>query len=209
MRPTLLASCSLAALLMGSANSWADGQAARYPIEAVGPVTPFTQQDPAYRDSQDHLAHALILLQKAQAEAKASQQSWAFPGFRYDLLEKDLDHVQGQLDILLLPQERRLRYQQLTPDADYFKPEAVQRALDPSPSIPSIMPTDQNAAPPAVLSPSGSDTSTPNMKLVMPAIPVTPVGPASTAAAPAPATKASDFPVVPPASTSSDHVIKR
>ncbi|ULQ48328.1 hypothetical protein JN531_016985 (plasmid) [Flagellatimonas centrodinii] len=54
-------------------------------------------------------------------EIRAAQSAYAFAGFDYERLLKDLSTAREALDPMLLIEERRLRYQTLVPTATYIR----------------------------------------------------------------------------------------
>ena len=101
------------------------------PLERGPVLTRYTQQDPRYQVSVEHMSRVSQLLRRALEESAASQKAFPVPGFAYDALQGDLQAVLEGIEPLLIPEKRRLRYQTLVPDGAYFRhPSTVQENPD-------------------------------------------------------------------------------
>ncbi|MEQ9223837.1 MAG: hypothetical protein RJQ08_11480 [Salinisphaeraceae bacterium] len=112
-------------------------QTDRYPDETFGATPRLDQRRPDYQASYEHLARARSLLREAARQARMSEQNYALPGFRYDLFREDVRYLDQQLGPILMPEQRRLRYQKIVPDSAYLTPEASEITVSPSRNAPS------------------------------------------------------------------------
>lgn len=87
-------------------------------------VSIIDQRDPRFQMSVEHLSRVVGLIEKARYEAIASARMKALPGFDYASLHSDLNRMQAELSKILLPEERRLKYQKLVPDSVYLVPRS-------------------------------------------------------------------------------------
>lgn len=92
------------------------------PATDTGPVTPFTQRDPRFQAGMEHLSRAAQLLDEVRVQVELARQKWQIPGFRYDLLDSDVAHIQQRLQPVLFVREKRMEYQTLIPSGDYLAP---------------------------------------------------------------------------------------
>lgn len=76
---------------------------------------------PSVQQSLERTARASQALDAAMKEIRAAQSAYAFAGFDYERLLKDLSTAREALDPMLLIEERRLRYQTLVPTATYIR----------------------------------------------------------------------------------------
>lgn len=84
------------------------------------------QRDAAYQVAMEHAANAQRALEKAIDELALSRTSFAFPGYEYPAITRDLELARDSLTAMLLPEQRRLRYQTLIPDGMYMRVPASQ-----------------------------------------------------------------------------------
>ncbi|TJY57356.1 hypothetical protein E4T66_18290 [Sinimarinibacterium sp. CAU 1509] len=96
-----------------------------YGTAYAGP-TVLDQRDAGYQMALEHAANAQRALQRALDEMAQSQSLYAFPGFQYSALARELTLARDAVAVMVTPEQRRLRYQTLTPDGMYMRvPGAV------------------------------------------------------------------------------------
>lgn len=110
MNPFLLALLMLFAASNAAANPYAGDS---YVID---------QRDPKYQQALEHLASAAQALRLAQEELKQAEASHPLPGLDLVRMLSQLHPVEETIAVILRPEQKRLRYQQLTPDGEFFTP---------------------------------------------------------------------------------------
>lgn len=90
--------------------------------QPVQDVHVIDQRDPAYQLSIEHLSRAVHALQMAQVELKAAEASHPLYGIDIVRMLSELRPIEETLSVLLVPEQKRVRYQTLTPDGLYFLP---------------------------------------------------------------------------------------
>lgn len=78
-------------------------------------------RSPPVQQSLERTARASQALDAAIKDLTAARSAYAFAGFDYERLLKDLSTAREALDPMLLIEERRLRYQTLVPTATYIR----------------------------------------------------------------------------------------
>lgn len=78
------------------------------------------QRDPKYQVAIEHLARASQALRLAQDELKEAEASHPLPGLDLVRILSQVRPVEETLNVVLRPEQKRLQYQQLTPDGQFF-----------------------------------------------------------------------------------------
>jgi hypothetical protein len=108
-----LALCvSISALTAGSTASAADP----YVID---------QRDPRYQAAVEHLASAGQALRLAQTELKLAEASHPLPGLDLIRMLSQVRPMEETINVILSPERKRQRYQELTPDGEFFTPTRI------------------------------------------------------------------------------------
>lgn len=79
------------------------------------------QRDPDYQQSLDAVARAQLALQRAQKYLEQSRAVKQLPGVDYPDLFGAIRAMEDDLNLILQPRERRMRYKTITPDGLFFK----------------------------------------------------------------------------------------
>lgn len=108
MKALILAIC-----IVGTATS---AVAADY----VGDPYVIDQRDPKYQTAIEHLASAAQALRLAQDELKKAEASHPLPGLDLVRMLSQVRPVEETITVILRPEQKRLRYQELTPDGQFF-----------------------------------------------------------------------------------------
>lgn len=80
------------------------------------------QRDPKYQVAMEHLSNAQTALSVAQAELQKAKASHPLPGLDVRRMSSALSPVEATLQVLLTPEQKRLKHQTVTPDGLYFTP---------------------------------------------------------------------------------------
>ncbi|MGE8063970.1 hypothetical protein [Pseudomonas sp. NPDC089569] len=113
MIPKFLALCvSISAITVGAQATAADS----YVID---------QRDPRYQAAVEHLASAAQALRLAQTELKLAEASHPLPGLDLVRMLSQVRPMEETINVVLTPERKRLRYQELTPDGQYFTPTRI------------------------------------------------------------------------------------
>ena len=80
------------------------------------------QRTPEYRESLESLAQAAQSLRAAQDLVTQARRTDGIPGVRYQRLLDDIQAIEKEINVFLLPEERRRRHKTLTPDSRYLEP---------------------------------------------------------------------------------------
>src|SRR5690606_16874237 len=102
MKPNLPALCITFAALLASMPALADDP---YVID---------QRDPRYQVAMEHLSNAARALSLAQDELKKAEASHPLPGLDLVRMLSQLRPVEETINVILVPERKRLRYQTLT-----------------------------------------------------------------------------------------------
>jgi hypothetical protein len=78
------------------------------------------QRDPKYQIAIEHLASAAQALRLAQDELKKAEASHPLPGLDLARMLSQVRPVEETINVVLRPEKKRLRYQELTPDGQFF-----------------------------------------------------------------------------------------
>lgn len=78
------------------------------------------QRDPKYQAAIEHLSSAAQALRLAQDELKKAEASHPLPGLDLVRMLSQVRPVEETINVILRPEQKRLRYQQLTPDGQFF-----------------------------------------------------------------------------------------
>lgn len=104
---------------------WTCGPAmAEQPVQDLHVID---QRDPAYQLSMEHLSRAVHALRMARSELEAAEASHPFYGINIVRMLSELQPIEETLSVLLVPEQKRVRYQTLAPDGLYFLP--VQKGV--------------------------------------------------------------------------------
>lgn len=80
------------------------------------------QRDPKFQVAMEHLSNAQAALSVAQAELNKAKASHPLPGLDVRRMTSALSPVEATLQVLLTPEQKRLKHQTITPDGLYFTP---------------------------------------------------------------------------------------
>ena len=80
------------------------------------------QRDPKYIEAISHLAQAKQALVLAKAQLEQARRAYPLQGVNTDQMINQLTPIEDTLQVLLFPEEKRLRYETIVPDAPYFIP---------------------------------------------------------------------------------------
>jgi rhodanese-related sulfurtransferase len=108
MKAVFLAICISAAAFNAAASEYAGDS---YVID---------QRDPKYQTAIEHLASAAQALRLAQDELKKAEASHPLPGLDLVRMLSQVRPVEETINVVLRPEKKRLRYQELTPDGQFF-----------------------------------------------------------------------------------------
>lgn len=78
------------------------------------------QRDPRYQIALEHLSSAAQALSLAQAELKKAEASHPLPGLDLVRMLSQIKPVEETINVILVPERKRQRYQELTPDGQFF-----------------------------------------------------------------------------------------
>ncbi|MGF6282221.1 hypothetical protein ABH908_000294 [Pseudomonas frederiksbergensis] len=113
MIPKFLALCvSISAITVGAQANAADS----YVID---------QRDPRYQAAIEHLSSAAQALRLAQTELKLAEANHPLPGLDLVRMLSQVRPMEETINVVLSPERKRLRYQELTPDGQYFTPTRI------------------------------------------------------------------------------------
>jgi len=108
MKNTFLALCFSVAVFSTATTVLADD---RYVID---------QRDPHYQTAQEHLSRAAQALRLAQTELKNAEANHPLPGLDLVRMLSQIRPVEETINVILVPEQKRYRYQELTPDGQFF-----------------------------------------------------------------------------------------
>ena len=108
MKSTLLALCFSISTLFAAFPALADDP---YVID---------QRDPRYQLAIEHLSNAARALSLAQDELKKAEANHPLPGLDLVRMLSQLRPVEETINVILVPERKRLRYRTLTPDGQFF-----------------------------------------------------------------------------------------
>lgn len=80
------------------------------------------QRDPNYQTALEHLSSAAQALRLAQQELKKAEASHPLPGLDLVRMLSQIKPVEETVNVILVPERKRFRYQELTPDGQFFTP---------------------------------------------------------------------------------------
>lgn len=83
------------------------------------------QRDPRYQAAVEHLASAAQALRLAQTELKLAEANHPLPGLDLVRMLSEVRPMEETINVILSPERKRLRYQELTPDGQYFTPTRI------------------------------------------------------------------------------------
>lgn len=98
--------------------------AATTPVLADDPFV-IDQRDPQYQVAMEHLASAAQALSLAQEELKKAEASHPLPGLDLVRMLSQIRPVEETITVVLVPERKRLRYQEITPDGQFFTPTRI------------------------------------------------------------------------------------
>lgn len=88
--------------------------------EYAGDSYVIDQRDPKYQIALEHLSNAGRSLRLAQDELKKAEASHPLPGLDLVRMLSQVRPVEETINVILRPEQKRLRYQELTPDGQFF-----------------------------------------------------------------------------------------
>ncbi|MBM5458794.1 hypothetical protein H8F21_14595 [Pseudomonas sp. P66] len=88
--------------------------------EFAGDSYVIDQRDPKYQAAIEHLSSASQALRLAQDELKKAEASHPLPGLDLVRMLSQVRPVEETINVVLSPEVKRLRYQELTPDGQFF-----------------------------------------------------------------------------------------
>lgn len=80
------------------------------------------QRDPKFQAAMEHLSNAQAALSLAQIELKKAKASHPLPGLDVPRMTSALSPVEATLQVLLTPEQKRLKHQTVKPDGMFFTP---------------------------------------------------------------------------------------
>lgn len=83
------------------------------------------QRDPRYQRAIEHLSLAAQNLRMAQDELKKAEASAPLPGLDLVRMLSQVRPVEETINVVLQPEQKRLRYHSVTPDGLFFTPTRV------------------------------------------------------------------------------------
>lgn len=83
------------------------------------------QRDESYQIAIEHISNASMALAAAKSELDKAQATYSFPGLDINRMKSSLVPVEETLRVLLVPEQKRLRYQTAIPDGVFFLPTPV------------------------------------------------------------------------------------
>ena len=83
------------------------------------------QRNESYQIAIEHISNASRALAAAKAELDRAQATYSFPGLDINRMKASLVPVEETLRVLLVPEQKRLRYQTAIPDGVFFLPTHV------------------------------------------------------------------------------------
>ncbi|WGK63528.1 hypothetical protein QAO71_17315 (plasmid) [Halopseudomonas sp. SMJS2] len=83
------------------------------------------QRDERYQIAIEHISNASMALAAAKSELNKAQATYSFPGLDINRMTASLVPVEETLRVLLVPEQKRLKYQTAIPDGVFFLPTPV------------------------------------------------------------------------------------
>jgi hypothetical protein len=85
-------------------------------------ANPIDQRDPDFQMAMEHLSRARHALEVFENEMAYAQATYPLPGLDVVGLVGSVQESKETLNLLLTPEDARMRYQIIQPDGFYFKP---------------------------------------------------------------------------------------
>ncbi|RNF86596.1 hypothetical protein EFK07_19870 [Pseudomonas putida] len=95
------------------------------PVFAESDPYVIDQRDPRYQRAIEHLSLAAQNLRMAQDELKKAEASAPLPGLDLVRMLAQVRPVEETINVVLQPEQKRLRYQTVTPDGLFFTPTRI------------------------------------------------------------------------------------
>jgi hypothetical protein len=83
------------------------------------------QRDARYQIAIEHISNASMALAAAKAELNKAQATYSFPGLDINQMTASLVPAEETLRVLLVPEQKRLKFQTAVPDGVFFLPTPV------------------------------------------------------------------------------------
>lgn len=78
------------------------------------------QRDSRYQVAIEHLSNAAQALSLAQLELKKAEANHPLPGLDLVQMLSQIRPVEETINVILVPERKRVRYRELTPDGQFF-----------------------------------------------------------------------------------------
>jgi hypothetical protein len=87
------------------------------------------QRDPNYQKSIEHYAQAQANIRNAILHLQKGEAYYEQPSIQLVRMLAPLQEIENSLNYILMPEQRRHKYQTLVPDGQYFQPSPLKEHL--------------------------------------------------------------------------------